>query len=145
MVLLLALLLVLILFGAGFAVHILWIAAVVFIVLWLVRSAVEKALGRTASIAGRAGRPPAARHGRVAGSQAKEMTGVAPFCCSRRREGAHSRSVVNPRRSPRQGRRSAGERRAWRRRVGGCLEETIKCWQAHGQNPEGRVPCGGRL
>jgi hypothetical protein len=36
MVLLLALLLVLILFGAGFAVHVLWIAAVVFLVIWVV-------------------------------------------------------------------------------------------------------------
>jgi hypothetical protein len=36
MVLLLALLLVLILFGAGFALHILWIAAVICLVLWLV-------------------------------------------------------------------------------------------------------------
>jgi hypothetical protein len=36
MVLLLALLLVLILFGAGFAVHLLWIAAVVFAIVWVV-------------------------------------------------------------------------------------------------------------
>ena len=36
MVLILALLLVLILFGAGFAVHLLWIAAAVLLVLWLV-------------------------------------------------------------------------------------------------------------
>lgn len=36
MVLLLALLLVLIFFGLGFAVHLLWIAAVVLLVLWLV-------------------------------------------------------------------------------------------------------------
>jgi hypothetical protein len=36
MVLLLALLLVLILFGAGFAVHLLWIAAVIFLVIWVV-------------------------------------------------------------------------------------------------------------
>lgn len=36
MVLILALLLVLILFGAGFAVHLLWIAAAVFLVLWVV-------------------------------------------------------------------------------------------------------------
>jgi hypothetical protein len=35
-VLLLAFLLVLALFGLGFAVHLLWIAAVVFLVLWLV-------------------------------------------------------------------------------------------------------------
>ena len=36
MILILALLLVLVLFGAGFAVHLLWIAAAVFLVLWLV-------------------------------------------------------------------------------------------------------------
>ena len=36
MLLILALLLVLILFGAGFAVHLLWIAAVVLLVLWIV-------------------------------------------------------------------------------------------------------------
>ena len=36
MLLVLALLLVLILFGAGFAVHLLWIAAVVLLVLWVV-------------------------------------------------------------------------------------------------------------
>jgi hypothetical protein len=36
MVLLLALLLVLILFGAGFAVHLLWIAAAIFLVVWVV-------------------------------------------------------------------------------------------------------------
>jgi hypothetical protein len=36
MVLLLALLLVLILFGAGFAVHLLWIAAVVLAIVWIV-------------------------------------------------------------------------------------------------------------
>ena len=36
MVLVLALLLVLLFFGLGFAVHILWIAAVVLLVLWLV-------------------------------------------------------------------------------------------------------------
>ena len=36
MVLLLALLLVLILFGAGFAVHVLWIAAVIFAIVWVV-------------------------------------------------------------------------------------------------------------
>lgn len=36
MVLVLALLLVLILFGAGFAVHLLWIAALVLLVLWIV-------------------------------------------------------------------------------------------------------------
>jgi hypothetical protein len=35
-VLLLALLLVLILFGAGFAVHLLWIAAVIFAIVWVV-------------------------------------------------------------------------------------------------------------
>lgn len=42
MVLVLALLLVLILFGAGFALHILWIAAVVLLVLWLVGFAVGR-------------------------------------------------------------------------------------------------------
>jgi hypothetical protein len=36
MVLLLALLLVLIFFGAGFALHLLWIVAVVLLVLWIV-------------------------------------------------------------------------------------------------------------
>ena len=36
MVLILALLLVLILFGAGFAVHLLWIAAVIFAIVWIV-------------------------------------------------------------------------------------------------------------
>jgi hypothetical protein len=36
MLLILALLLVLIFFGAGFAVHVLWIAAAVLLVLWLV-------------------------------------------------------------------------------------------------------------
>lgn len=42
MVLILALLLVLILFGAGFAVHLLWIAAAVFLVLWLVGVAIGR-------------------------------------------------------------------------------------------------------
>jgi hypothetical protein len=36
MVLVLALLLVLLLFGAGFAVHLLWIAAVIFAIVWVV-------------------------------------------------------------------------------------------------------------
>jgi hypothetical protein len=36
MVLILALLIVLILFGAGFALHVLWIAAAIFAVVWLV-------------------------------------------------------------------------------------------------------------
>jgi hypothetical protein len=36
MVLVLALLLVLILFGAGFALHVLWIAAAIFLVVWLI-------------------------------------------------------------------------------------------------------------
>ena len=45
MLLILALLLVLILFGAGFAVHLLWIAAVVFAVLWLVGFAVGRGEG----------------------------------------------------------------------------------------------------
>jgi hypothetical protein len=44
-VLLLALLVVLILFGAGFAVHLLWIAAVVFFVLWLVGFAIGRGEG----------------------------------------------------------------------------------------------------
>ena len=45
MVLLLGLLLVLILFGAGFAVHLLWIAAVLFLVLWLVGFAIGRGEG----------------------------------------------------------------------------------------------------
>ena len=45
MVLLLGLLLILILFGAGFAVHLLWIAAVIFLVLWLVGFAVGRGEG----------------------------------------------------------------------------------------------------
>ena len=36
MLLILALLLVLLFFGVGFAVHVLWIAAVVLLVLWLI-------------------------------------------------------------------------------------------------------------
>jgi hypothetical protein len=42
MLLILALLLVLILFGAGFAVHLLWIAAAVLLILWLVGFAVGR-------------------------------------------------------------------------------------------------------
>jgi len=42
MVLLLALLLVLILFGLGFAVHLLWIAAVVFAIVWIVGFAIGR-------------------------------------------------------------------------------------------------------
>jgi hypothetical protein len=42
MVLLLALLLVLILFGAGFAVHFLWIAAVVLAIVWIVGFALSR-------------------------------------------------------------------------------------------------------
>lgn len=42
MLLLLALLLVLLFFGLGFAVHLLWIAAVVLLVLWLVGYAVGR-------------------------------------------------------------------------------------------------------
>ena len=42
MVLLLALLLVLILFGAGFAVHLLWIAAVVCSIVWIVGFAIGR-------------------------------------------------------------------------------------------------------
>ena len=45
MVLILALLLVLILFGAGFVVHLLWIAAAVFLVLWLVGFAIGRGEG----------------------------------------------------------------------------------------------------
>ena len=45
MVLILALLLVLILFGAGFAVHLLWIAAAVVLVLWLVGFAIGRSEG----------------------------------------------------------------------------------------------------
>ena len=45
MVLILALLLVLILFGAGFAVHLLWIAALVFLVLWVVGFAIGRGEG----------------------------------------------------------------------------------------------------
>ncbi len=45
MFLVLALLLVLILFGAGFALHLLWIAAVVLLVLWLVGYAVGRGEG----------------------------------------------------------------------------------------------------
>ena len=36
MVLLVALLVVLLFFGLGFALHVLWVAAVVFLVLWLI-------------------------------------------------------------------------------------------------------------
>ena len=42
MVLLLALLLVLLFFGIGFAVHLLWIVAVVLLVLWLVGLAIGR-------------------------------------------------------------------------------------------------------
>jgi hypothetical protein len=42
MILVLALLLVLILFGAGFALHLLWIVAVVLFVLWLVGAALGR-------------------------------------------------------------------------------------------------------
>ena len=45
MVLLLALLLVLFLFGAGFAVHLLWIAAVVFAIVWIVGFAIGRGEG----------------------------------------------------------------------------------------------------
>ena len=44
-ILILALLLVLVLFGAGFAVHLLWIAAAVFLVLWLVGFAIGRGEG----------------------------------------------------------------------------------------------------
>jgi hypothetical protein len=45
MVLLLALLLVVILFGAGFAVHLLWIAAVVFAIVWVIGFALGRGEG----------------------------------------------------------------------------------------------------
>jgi lysylphosphatidylglycerol synthetase-like protein (DUF2156 family) len=45
MVLVLALLLVLIFFGAGFAVHLLWIAALVLLVLWVVGFAIGRGEG----------------------------------------------------------------------------------------------------
>jgi hypothetical protein len=45
MLLILALLLVLILFGAGFAVHLLWIAAVVLLVLWIIGFAIGRGEG----------------------------------------------------------------------------------------------------
>lgn len=44
-VLILALLLVLILFGAGFAVHLLWIAAAIFLVIWIVGFAIGRGEG----------------------------------------------------------------------------------------------------
>jgi hypothetical protein len=43
--LILALLLVLILFGAGFALHLLWIVAVVLLVLWVVGFAIGRGEG----------------------------------------------------------------------------------------------------
>ena len=45
MVLVLGLLLVLILFGAGFAVHLLWLAAAIFLVVWLVGFALGRGEG----------------------------------------------------------------------------------------------------
>ena len=42
MLLLLALLLVLIFFGAGFALHVLWVVAVILLVLWLVGAALGR-------------------------------------------------------------------------------------------------------
>ena len=45
MLLILALLLVLILFGAGFAVHLLWILAAIFLVLWVVGFAIGRGEG----------------------------------------------------------------------------------------------------
>ena len=45
MLLVLALLVVLIFFGAGFAVHLLWIAAVVLLVLWVVGFAIGRREG----------------------------------------------------------------------------------------------------
>jgi hypothetical protein len=46
MLLLLVLLLVLLFFGAGFAVHLLWVAAVIFAIFWLVGAALGR--GETA-------------------------------------------------------------------------------------------------
>ena len=56
MVLLLALLVVLLFFGLGFALHVLWVAAVVLLVLWLVGFALGRgeSAGITASTAGNA-------------------------------------------------------------------------------------------
>jgi len=45
MVLILFLLLVLILFGAGFAAHLLWIAAVIFFVFWIIGAAIGRGEG----------------------------------------------------------------------------------------------------
>jgi hypothetical protein len=45
MVIILLALLVLILFGAGFAVHLLWIAAVVFALVWVVSFAISRGDG----------------------------------------------------------------------------------------------------
>jgi hypothetical protein len=45
MLLLLALLLVLVFFGAGFALHILWIVAVVLLLLWVVGFAIGRGEG----------------------------------------------------------------------------------------------------
>jgi hypothetical protein len=42
MLLLLLLLVVLVFFGAGFAVHLLWVAAVLFLVFWLVGAALGR-------------------------------------------------------------------------------------------------------
>jgi hypothetical protein len=42
MLLILALLVVLLLFGAGFALHLLWIAAVIFAVVWIVGFAIGR-------------------------------------------------------------------------------------------------------
>jgi hypothetical protein len=42
MLLLIALILVLIFFGVGFAIHLLWIAAVILLVLWLVGAALGR-------------------------------------------------------------------------------------------------------
>jgi hypothetical protein len=45
MVLIFALLFVLILFGAGFAVHLLWVAAAIFLVVWIVGFALGRGEG----------------------------------------------------------------------------------------------------
>ena len=53
MVLLVALLVVLLFFGLGFALHVLWVAAVVFLVLWLIGFALGR--GETRELTGSTG------------------------------------------------------------------------------------------
>jgi len=50
MAILLLALLVLILFGAGFAIHLLWIGAVIFAVVWVATFALSRGEGRRSSI-----------------------------------------------------------------------------------------------